>query len=56
MASMPLDWQKLKDGPERRTITTVSKRLRGVRAQTWAGYWKSNQQLMQYSITALVRR
>ena len=55
MVSMPLDWQELSAGPERWTLTTAPTRLRRLRADPWAGYWKSKQQLKQDSITALAR-
>jgi bifunctional non-homologous end joining protein LigD len=54
--SMPLDWQELSDGPEHWTLTTVPKRLRRLRLDPWAAYWKSKQPLTQDSIALLARR
>jgi bifunctional non-homologous end joining protein LigD len=50
--SMPVDWKELTTGPERWTLQTVPKRLRG-RKDPWADYWKSSQRLSGASIKAL---
>ena len=55
MVSMPLDWRELNAGPERWTLTTALGRLKRLKADPWAVYWKTKQQLKQDAITALAR-
>ena len=50
--SMPVDWKDLTTAPDRWTVQTVPKRLRG-RRDPWADYWKSSQRLSTASIKAL---
>jgi bifunctional non-homologous end joining protein LigD len=51
--SMPVDWGELGARPERWTLKTAPARLKRLRADPWAGYWKSRQRLSKVSITAL---
>jgi bifunctional non-homologous end joining protein LigD len=53
--SMPLDWNDLKDGPDRWTLLTVPKRLARLRRDPWKNYWKSAQELSDSSRAALER-
>jgi bifunctional non-homologous end joining protein LigD len=53
--SMPVDWRELGTGPARWTLKTVSKRLRGLRTDPWAGYWNASQRITDASIKALRR-
>jgi bifunctional non-homologous end joining protein LigD len=51
--STPLDWSELIGLPERWTLATVPRRLRGLRADPWAAYWTVKQQVTQASLAAL---
>jgi bifunctional non-homologous end joining protein LigD len=53
MVSMPLEWRQLGGGPERWTLLNVPQRLNRLKADPWAGYWTSQQQLANVSIRAL---
>jgi bifunctional non-homologous end joining protein LigD len=53
MVSMPLEWRQLGGGPERWTLLNVPQRLNRLKADPWAGYWTSKQQLTNASIRAL---
>ena len=53
MVSMPLEWRQLGGGPERWTLLNVPRRLKRLKADPWAGYWTSKQQLTNASIRAL---
>ena len=53
MVSIPLDWKELSAGPERWTLTTVTRRLKRLKADPWAGYWTAKQTLSSASIKAL---
>ncbi len=51
--SMPIDWSELKTPPDRWTLSTVRQRLRRLRQDPWAGYWKAKQQISKASMQAL---
>ena len=51
--SMPLGWQELGGGPERWTVRTVPQRLKRLKTDPWAGYWRASQRLSNTSIKAL---
>ena len=53
MVSMPLEWKDLSGGPERWTLTTVPGRLKRLKADPWAGYWRARQHLSNSSIKTL---
>jgi bifunctional non-homologous end joining protein LigD len=53
--SVPVDWRELSIGPDRWTLMTVPHRLRRLRTDPWAGFWKTSQRLTGTSITALRR-
>jgi len=55
--STPVAWTELSVDrtPERFTIATVPPRLRRLRADPWASYWKSRQRLSRGAIAALER-
>jgi bifunctional non-homologous end joining protein LigD len=53
--SMPVSWDDLAKGPERFTLETVPARLRRLRADPWADYWKSAQRVPRSSLAALRR-
>jgi bifunctional non-homologous end joining protein LigD len=53
--SMPVGWRDLAGGPERWTMLTVPARLKRVRTDPWADYWKSKQRLSATAIKALRR-
>jgi bifunctional non-homologous end joining protein LigD len=53
--SMPLDWNELRERPERWTILTVPRRLSRIRADPWAGYWKGAQTISAASLAAVTR-
>jgi bifunctional non-homologous end joining protein LigD len=51
--SMPLDWSDLHAPPERWTLQTVAKRLKRLRSDPWAKYWRCPQELSDVSFAAL---
>ena len=51
--SMPLGWQELGGGPERWTVRSVPQRLKRLKTDPWAGYWRASQRLSNTSIKAL---
>ena len=53
--SMPVSWDDLTKGPERFTLPTVLERLRRMRSDPCAGYWKAAQRVAPRSIAALRR-
>ena len=53
MVSMPLGWQELGGGPERWTVRSVPQRLKRLKTDPWAGYWRASQRLSNTSIKAL---
>jgi bifunctional non-homologous end joining protein LigD len=55
IASMPLEWRELGDGPERWTLLTVPQRLKRLKTDPWAGYGTASQRLSNTSIRAMAR-
>jgi bifunctional non-homologous end joining protein LigD len=53
VVSMPLDWRDLTRGPERWTLLTVPDRLRRLKADPWAGYWKASQRIPRTVLEAV---
>jgi bifunctional non-homologous end joining protein LigD len=53
LVSMPLDWKELSLGPERWTVLSVPGRLRRLRNDPWAGYWKATQRVSRTALRAL---
>jgi bifunctional non-homologous end joining protein LigD len=53
VVSMPLDWKDLAFGPERWTLLSAPARLRRLRTDPWAGYWKASQQISETAVRAL---
>src|SRR5678815_4289657 len=53
LVSMPLDWKELSGEPERWTLKTGPGRLKRLKTDPWAGYWKVKQSLSNASIKAL---
>jgi bifunctional non-homologous end joining protein LigD len=53
VVSMPLDWKNLRLGPERWTLLSVPGRLRRLRADPWAGYWKASQRISKAALRAV---
>jgi len=51
--SMPLDWSELTPSPERWTLPTVSKRLKGLRKDPWTEYWDCHQEITDASFAAV---
>jgi bifunctional non-homologous end joining protein LigD len=51
--SLPLDWSDLNGPPERWTLTTVPRRLEGLRADPWAKYWAGGQEISEASFVAV---
>ena len=51
--SMPVDWKDLSKGAAGYTLLTVPQRLRRLRTDPWADYWKVSQQITDASIQAL---
>ena len=43
--SMPLEWSELSSAPDRWTLLTVPRRLRRLRTDPWADYWKCAQRI-----------
>ena len=54
LISMPIDWTELKRGPEQWTLITAARRLKR-RADPWAGYWTTRQNVTRTMIGALRR-
>jgi bifunctional non-homologous end joining protein LigD len=52
--SMPIAWRDLRASPERWTLTTIPRRLQR-RADPWAEYWTTQQQISTASMQALRR-
>lgn len=52
MISMPIDWTELKRGPDQWTLLTAPRRLKR-RADPWASYWTTRQQVTGTMIKAL---
>jgi bifunctional non-homologous end joining protein LigD len=53
--SMPLDWNDLKEPPDRWTLLTVPKRLDRLRADPWKDYWHSAQVISAASFAAVTK-
>jgi bifunctional non-homologous end joining protein LigD len=53
IVSMPLEWRELSGGPERWTLTTTPARLKRLKTDPWAGYWKARQTVSAASMKAL---
>jgi bifunctional non-homologous end joining protein LigD len=53
VVSMPVTWEGLRQDASRWTLPTVKQRLRRVRIDPWADYWKRPQQISRTSIQAL---
>ena len=51
--SMPIDWQDLDGGPERWTLPTVRQYLKRRRADPWARYWRTRQEISDASFAAI---
>ena len=52
LVSMPLDWKELSGEPERWTLKTGPGRLKRLKTDPWAAYWKVKQSLSNASIKA----
>ena len=55
--SVPVRWDEVTPAldPAAWTVTTVERRLSRLRADPWAGYWKSRQRLPKNATAALQR-
>jgi bifunctional non-homologous end joining protein LigD len=53
--SMPLNWTELSDPPDRWTLVTVPRRLRRLRADPWARYWTTSQDVSNAAVKAVQR-
>jgi bifunctional non-homologous end joining protein LigD len=53
VVSMPLDWKDLTFGPERWTLLGAPARLRRLRTDPWAGYWKASQRISETAVQAV---
>jgi bifunctional non-homologous end joining protein LigD len=53
VVSVPLDWKDLSVGPERWTLLSVPARLRLLRTDPWAGYWRASQRISGHALKAL---
>jgi len=53
LVSMPVDWGDLGASPERWTLTTVLQRLKRFRADPWAKYWTTAQEISDASFAAV---
>ena len=53
IVSMPLAWNDLTAPPDRWTLATVPKRLKGRRASPWAGYWSATQVISDAALAAV---
>lgn len=53
--STPVDWSELDTPPEQWTLSTIPRRLRRLRNDPWAGYWKTRQLISKASVEALRR-
>lgn len=51
--SVPVTWKELSAVREAWTLRTVPRRLKRLRADPWAGYWKSRQRLTRAAIDAV---
>jgi DNA ligase D len=51
--SMPIDWRDLDTGPERWTLPTVRQYLKRRRADPWAHYWRTRQEITDASFAAI---
>jgi bifunctional non-homologous end joining protein LigD len=51
--SMPLDWRELGRDPGRWTLPVVPRRLQRLKADPWAGYWRTAQAIDDRAIAAL---
>jgi bifunctional non-homologous end joining protein LigD len=53
--SMPLDWKDLTIGPERWTLLSVPARLRRLRRDPWAEYWRTSQRISRDALGTVAR-
>ena len=53
--SMPVEWDDLRNPPERWTLATVPKRLKRLQADPWAKYWSGAQEVSVASFEAVQR-
>jgi bifunctional non-homologous end joining protein LigD len=53
MVSMPVDWNDLTAPPGRWTLTTVPQRLKRLRANPWARYWTTAQEISDALLAAV---
>jgi bifunctional non-homologous end joining protein LigD len=53
--SMPLDWKDLRFAPERWTLLSVPGRLRRLRQDPWAQYWRTSQRMSRAALHAVAR-
>lgn len=51
--SLPVEWAELRSSPNRGTLSTVIRRLRGLREDPWARYWTSTQRLTKRAAEAI---
>jgi len=51
--SMPLHWNDLNGSPERWTLATAIKRLKRLRRDPWARYWRCHQEVSAASFAAV---
>jgi bifunctional non-homologous end joining protein LigD len=51
--SMPLDWNDLNGSPERWTLATAAQRLKRLRNDPWAKYWRCHQEISAASFAAV---
>jgi bifunctional non-homologous end joining protein LigD len=53
--SMPLDWKDLRFAPERWTLLSAPARLRRLRRDPWAEYWRTSQRISAAALRAVAR-
>jgi len=51
--SMPLDWRDLKNSAGRWTLATAARRLKRLRSDPWAKYWRSHQRISDAAFAAV---
>ena len=51
--SMPIEWDELSTRPERWTLRTVPARLRRLKSDPWAEYWRARQRISNAALQAV---